>query len=454
MFSRHSLFIFFGIIIISLISFSVIRPSNAQTDPIAAREAQLRAELDQVLKEIADQQKILSSEQSKGSSIQRDLAILTAQINEAKLKIRAKNLAIEGLGKDITVKTQTINQLTGKIDESRDSLAQLLRKTNEMDAYSLTDVVLSNKNISDFFVDVDAFGSIKGSIQAALGYIRKSKDETEVARKDLDKKRNEEITQKISIEVETSKIQKKEKEKATLLSLSKEQQRNYQSVINVKQTKAASIRAALFSLRDSAAIPFGQAFDYATAASKATGVRPAFILAILTQESNLGQNVGSCYMTDLVGGHGIKVSTGQYVDGIMKPTRDIQPFIRITKGVGREPTQTRVSCPFSTGYGGAMGPSQFIPSTWELFQTRIARAVGKPAADPWNPQDAIMATGIYVGDLGAGTRDYAAERNAACRYYSGRACDARAPANTFYGDQVMAKATNIQVNMIDPLSGN
>lgn len=434
--------------------FYIFTHSSSAQISVEEREAQLRAELDQVLKEIAEQQEVLKKEQATGDSFQKEVNILTGQINEAKLKIRAKNLSIETLGKDITVKTDTINQLTGKIGQTRDSLAQLIRTTNELDSYTLTDVALSNKSLSDFFVDVDALGSIKESIQVALGHIKQSKSDTENARHELDKKRAAEINAKISIEVETAKIQKKEKEKAALLSLSKEQQRSYQSGITAKQTRAASIRAALFSLRDSAAIPFGQAFDFATAASAKTGVRPAFLLAILTQESNLGQNVGSCYVTNLVNGDGIRVTTGAVVSGIMKPTRDIQPFIRITKGVGREPTETRVSCPFSTGYGGAMGPSQFIPSTWELFQTRIAAALGKPAADPWNPQDAIMASAIYLGDLGAGRGDYASERNAACRYYSGRACDAATPSNAFYGNEVMAKATNIQTNMIDPLSGN
>jgi membrane-bound lytic murein transglycosylase B len=99
-----------------------------------------------------------------------------------------------------------------------------------------------------------------------------------------------------------------------------------------------------------------------------------------------------------------------------------------------------------------MGPSQFIPSTWMLFQARIQAAVGH-APDPWNPQDAFMASAIYLADLGASSQSSSDERNAACRYYSGRSCDSKAPANSFYGNQVVAKATSIQKDMIDPLSG-
>jgi hypothetical protein len=60
-----------------------------------------------------------------------------------------------------------------------------------------------------------------------------------------------------------------------------------------------------------------------------------------------------------------------------------------------------------------------------------------------------MATALYIADLGAGSGTYTAERNAACKYYSGAACTpGRKPANTFYGDQVIAKAEKFQ-NDID-----
>jgi membrane-bound lytic murein transglycosylase B len=97
-----------------------------------------------------------------------------------------------------------------------------------------------------------------------------------------------------------------------------------------------------------------------------------------------------------------------------------------------------------------MGPTQFIPSTWELFEARLKAALNVPATNPWNAEHAIMATGLYLADVGAGQATYTAERNAACRYYSGSAC---AGHSTFYGDQVLAKATAFQ-NDIDFLKDN
>ena len=128
----------------------------------------------------------------------------------------------------------------------------------------------------------------------------------------------------------------------------------------------------------------------------------------------------------------------------MKPTRDVAPFLEIVKSLGRDPHTTRVSCPWTIGYGGAMGPSQFIASTWVMYKSRLASVLNKTNPDPWKPQDAITATALFVGDLGAGAQTYTAERNAACRYYSGSACG---PNSAFYGDQVVSRANKIQADI-------
>ena len=214
-------------------------------------------------------------------------------------------------------------------------------------------------------------------------------------------------------------------------------------------------------MRDTEGIPFGDALKYAALASGKTGVRPALILAILTQESDLGKNQGSCLVNNLDTGDGTGKNTGTFFEKVMKAPRDTEPFKNITSRLGKDWKMTPVSCPPGTkwsssrGYGGGMGPSQFIPSTWELFKDRLGNNLGLNANDinPWNPEHAILATAVYMADLGASGGGYTAERNAACRYYSGRSCDSKKPANSFYGTQVLAKAENIQLTMIDPLEG-
>ena len=137
-------------------------------------------------------------------------------------------------------------------------------------------------------------------------------------------------------------------------------------------------------------------------------------MAILTQESNLGANVGKCYLTDAATGAGVNISTGKVWSNLMKASRDVQPFLDITNALSFNAFKTVVSCPIAGagGYGGAMGPAQFIASTWALFEDRLKTALGH-FANPWAPQDAFTASAMYLSDLGASGTSYTAEIRAA-----------------------------------------
>jgi len=105
-------------------------------------------------------------------------------------------------------------------------------------------------------------------------------------------------------------------------------------------------------------------------------------LAILTQESDLGKNIGQCYLKDPVTGDGVGKNTGRKFERVMNPKRDVPVFLQITKELGLDPYKTPVSCPMSFGWGGAMGPAQFIPSTWILYKSKLSSILGK-TPNPW-----------------------------------------------------------------------
>lgn len=403
---------------------------------------QCLAELEKAEKEIAELNVQLESKRKEAGSIARDKAVLELQTKQAKLKIQAHEYAIAKLGKDITVKETNIKTLTSRIEKNKESLAEMILRSNELDDFSMVEVLLAQENISGFFQDMDAYASIQSRIRDEIGYIKEDKDATEKEKIALGEKRDEEFNSKYEVEAQKKIIEKAEAEKQRLLNLNKQQQATYQGSIAQKAAMVTKIKNALFALRDTGSIRFEDAVSYAKKAGKAAGIRPAFVLAILQQESNLGSNVGSCYMTNDETGAGVKVSSGAAVANVMKPSRDVGPFLAITKALGKDPHQTRVSCPLSVGYGGAMGPAQFIPSTWQLFAARISKANGGGTANPWNAGDAFTASALYLADLGATAQTASAERNAACRYYSGAACGTRG--NTFYGDQVMARALKLQ----------
>lgn len=422
---------------------------SVELDNAQAAKAKLESELSLLEQEIAQKQKELANQKGQSTSLSRDIAILTTQIAKSKLDIKSKNLQITKLGGEITQKNSTIQTLTERIELEKESLAQLLRKNREIDEISMVSLILSRNSLSDTYSDVDNFNSLKKAIKESVDEIRGNRTQTEAEKKALEEKKNQAIDVKISLENEKKKVETNEKDKQQLLSISKSKESEYNKLLAEKAKRRAEILAVLFNLRDTGAIPFGRALEYANTASKITGVRVAFILAIITQESNLGTDQGSCYLTNQETGAGVSSKSGKVFPNVMKPTRDVAPFILITTGAGRDPMKTLVSCPIASAgtssWGGAMGPAQFIPSTWMGMKKKISAALGKANPDPWNAPDAFMASALFLKELGGVNGSYTAEIKAACKYYGtgGTACA--------YGKQVMAKATKIQTTMLDPL---
>ncbi|MEI6022369.1 MAG: hypothetical protein WCQ32_00820 [bacterium] len=178
---------------------------------------------------------------------------------------------------------------------------------------------------------------------------------------------------------------------------------------------------------------FGEAYDMAKIVAQKTKIRPAFLLAIFQQELSL-EKTDMCYLTDLQTGAGVRIIDGKQLQKVMKPERDIPDFLRITKALHKDPYKTAITCPMSFGWGGAMGPADFIPSTWAQYEKRIEDITGAPA-NPWNTQDAFWAAGLFLSDSGARSKNTKGEFDAAMIYFSG---SAKSP-YTFYAKGALAK---------------
>ncbi|MDP3875240.1 MAG: lytic murein transglycosylase [bacterium] len=454
----HKFLIFLAIISLGFLPVITTAQQSACTDQIAGKSrAQLEQELEACNKEITQWTATLNETKKNSASFTTDIAALTAKINAAQANIKKRNIEIANLTKDIAIKQSEITILDTRITNGKKAIANILRKTNDINSYSLVEAMFSDKNLSEFFVDIDTYASTERALADLFAELRDVKALTEAQKSALNKKREAEAAARVALETSKKEVEVNQAEKKTLLAVSQSKEKTYGQVLADRQAKAAQIRAVLFPLRDAGAIPFGTALQYAEAASAKTGVRSSFILGIFATESGKGSdgtfggNVGQCLLTNTPNkGDGKGKNTGTFFSQVMKGSRDVDPFMEIVKELGVDPYAQVVSCPQSSGYGGAMGPAQFIPSTWKLMKSSIARATGKSAPDPWNPADAFMASALLLADLGAGKGTYEAERAAACRYNGGgMGCTSR---TTGYGNTVMKNAAEIQRD-VDFLQG-
>lgn len=437
---------------VALSSVLMAVPFLAMAETEAERRARLEAELQNVERQILTQTRLVEDKQLERQSLERDVALIEGQIKQAQLGIQARSLAITQLSDQIGEKEVVLSILEDKSKKQKESLADLVRKSSVMSDYSLVEVMLSKQSFSEFFNDVATFNSIKESLSDSLDVLKTIKNDTEAEKNHLATKQETEAEMKRIQELQKREIERKEQEKEQILEVTRGEEEAYQDLLESQQKTAAQLRNALFQLLGGGGgIAFPEAVRLAQYASRQTGVEAGLILAILEQETNLGSNLGSCVYNDLRGG---KV--------VMHPDRDAPIFEAISAILGFDARTKQVSCPIVSngeryGWGGAMGPSQFIPSTWAIYggivnngsgwvysqaddAIRRMNGTGSPA-NPFNNQDAFLATALLLRDNGA-SGTYASNRLAALRYYAGWG-GASNPANAFYGDQVMNRKARL-----------
>ncbi|PIZ87905.1 MAG: hypothetical protein COX91_03040 [Candidatus Nealsonbacteria bacterium CG_4_10_14_0_2_um_filter_39_15] len=353
---------------------------------------------------------------------------------------------IGDLGLQITDTQTSIDETSLKIEESKDKLSSLLRSIYEEDQRSLVEILLAEPDLSSFFDNLVALEALNKKNQELLANIKSLKSYLEGQKQTLDTEKQD-LERLVTIQtLQKQESETTQKDKDYYLQLTETQYQKYLQEKGEVEKKAVEVRARIFELIGVPEAPtFGEAYEIAKSVERITGVRPALLLAVLTQESNIGKNVGQCYLTNLKTGAGVNIRMGAAVNNVMKPMGlngrrgDVDDFLKITAELGRKWNETPVSCPIPSvgGYGGAMGPAQFIPTTWMIYKDKIAKITGQ-AANPWSIKDSFLAAALYLADYGAAKQIYNAEWKAAMIYFSGTT-------NTryrFYGDSVMAIATN------------
>ena len=428
------------ITIILSLSLGVFNVGRTQTSTQLQNEQNvLQEQLKQIEQEIAKYEIELNGIRKDKNTLANKIKQLKTKQASLQAKIKATKLHIAALEKDLNTTLVTIDKNNQELEVLKRRMSSVLQELQAQGEFSLLDILLLTNSLSEFYTEVENFNRINEDLSAFASDI-------EVANKKLEATKEKLATQKEQQQNLISIINLQRQEltatidgQNSVLAETKGREANYQKIVQNKKDEAAAIRNRIYDLLEvGKKVTFGEALQIATWASSKTGVRPAFLLAVLTQESNLGKNVGTCNRL------GDPPSKSWRV--VMKPTRDQQPFLIITKELGRDPDITPVSCPMrdsrgnQIGWGGAMGPAQFIPSTWMGYKDKVKAITGE-AANPWDIRDAFLAAGLKLKAGGAGTQS--GEWAAAMRYFSGST-------NTrfrFYGDNVVAIANRYQIDI-------
>ncbi len=451
MYKHFQLFFLSGILLV--VSALPASPASLRGEPVflfaqsqALTPIQEREVLENQLKELEQQITAIEGDitktQKEKNSLKNQISLLRSKIQKLNLQIEQSNILIGDLRSQIVDTSASIEKTSASIEKTKDQMAEVLREVYEENQKSQIEIVLASPVLSDFFTNMAQLASLNVRLEELLGNMEELNDSLSNQRDALKSEREEEENfVKIQL-LQKQENQSLQAQTQDLLVQTQGKEAEYQKLLADKQKQVQTIRSRIFELIGVPDAPtFGEAVEIAKTVGAQARVRPALLLAVLTQESSLGKNVGQCHIADTTSGAAVSIRTGARFANGMHPKRDLPPFLLITESLKRDPLNTPVSCPIPSvgGYGGAMGPAQFIPSTWMLYKPRLDTSLGRPA-DPWNIKDAFLASALYLADSGATTQTYNAEWCAAQKYFSGRC----SKTYRFYGDSVMSLAARYE----------
>lgn len=409
---------------------TLIKPQVVLAEERSILEQQLWA-LEQ---EIASFEKELASTKTQKKTLTNKIAelknkrtLLLKAVEATKIKIKGTESQIDQTEDDLVVARK-------EFKATQVEISRILRQIQQTDLMSSIKILFSSGSLADFFVNLEQNLSLNNQ----LG--KKMTQERTIVKKMSDKmnqlnEKKDDLNNLLTIQkLQEGDIVQTQKEKESLLQKTLGKESEFQKIVSDQKKKAAEVRNRLYEMAAIKAITFGEAVKMAEWVTQYVKIRPALLLSVITQESNLGKNVGTCNrLTDPPEKHWKK---------IMKPERDQQPFLDITSELGINPEGQPLSCPMKDakgkqiGWGGAMGPAQFIPSTWQGYKKRVMAVTGQNSANPWDIRDAFVASALLLAANGATSLTEAGEWKAAMIYFSG----STNKKYKFYGDSVIKRA--------------
>ena len=155
---------------------------------------------------------------------------------------------------------------------------------------------------------------------------------------------------------------------------------------------------------------FGEAYGtfyklWGTYNASLSNISLAFVMANSYRESKLNSQLGDCNLVDEKDANGNYTTLKQ----VRRLKRDIvyengfhsynyQYLVNTVTPLGLSAFGVPLSCPALGMKGGAMGPAQFIPRTWNDWKNKVKGLTGKDA-NPWTPEDAYLAGALYLKAL-------------------------------------------------------
>ncbi len=412
--------------------------NNNQNTPDPVKQEQLRQkqeQLDSVRNKVNTYEKSSNVMEQKSETIVQIIALLEKKMQEAEVSLKQTGDSLNEVEKLVTAKEEEIFSKEKEINKRKVFLEQYVQELNLLDKKTIVEIMLEKPSFSDYFKEIENIATFEERLQELLGQLKTDKLTLTQEKDDLDEKKNEQVALYSMQEAQRVSLEQDRQDREELLKETQQEQGRLQDLIDKGSETASRLASEITALQSlGAKIDFGQALEEAKTVAGLTGVRAAFLLGVLKVESNMGNNVGGGrYTTDM------NPAQWDKFKGICTELG----YNPQDKPISRKPCYRNASGECS-GWGGAMGPAQFMPTTWLGYKAAVASVTGHNPPDPWNLRDALTAMGLKLAKVeGVTSHDRTAEHKAASIYLAG----GNWASFGWYGDRVLGYADTYEKSL-------
>jgi membrane-bound lytic murein transglycosylase B len=416
---------------ILLLPYFLAAQTAAQKTPSDQKKEDLKKQLESLQGEIDSYQDVVEEKKAHAATLEGEIGQLNSSIKKEESGIESRTRTIGGLSQEIETREAEVARLKRLEEKRREDLGHALQSYAEADSSSVLEILLQGATLAEgvdrvetitqleggIALEVDALGALAHTIEERVNYLTEKREEEQQLRRVQELARQE--------------LERNRQREKNILRETRGEEKRYSELLTKSQVTANAIRQQIYVLEGvGVSLKFEDALKLAEYISSLTGIRPAFLLAVLKKESRWGEKQG----------------TGNWRQDMH--TRDHAAFLAITQELGLNPDTMPVSRKPWYGWGGAMGPAQFIPTTWLVYKAEVARLTGHNPPNPWNITDAFVAAGVKLSKAGANKQTPDQEWRAAMIYFAGSNWQNKSYA--FYGDSVMEFAETLQeqINVI------
>ena len=241
------IFTFLSVILIFTFYSLHLITAFAADDPQQLKDA--INEKTQILQEINQKmlqaQKDLDAAGNKGKTLQNEIKQADYRINQLNLSIKSSEINIEKLGLEIKSLNYDMGKIDQQINAEKGGISQLLKEIQKKDGEELILILLKNKSLSENIDNLRNIADLNAKLSDEIANLSQLNEE-------LSGKLDLSSQKKIGIEQENKNLKNKKiiasgekQDKQELLVQTKNQEKNYQSLINNLEKQQEEIAAEI-----------------------------------------------------------------------------------------------------------------------------------------------------------------------------------------------------------------